>query len=194
MKKLLNLFLCIIVCSVLISSCGSKKTASTGYITPENVNASQILSPIELQKKGYSTYKQGDLNFLLKDLQSDTSNNQYSLKVNLQLKSFYHLQPYLIDSNEIKSFILNNESELITFNNLVGVKFYRTVINEFGVTRNFIKYHVFTYNNGYWVRVNESALQEYTISDSPKNNLNINTSFSSSDKTYYKLNYGFEKI
>jgi hypothetical protein len=150
MKFLHSHSLSIIISATLIFACGSRKNTSVTTTTSTQPSAS-VTSV--LSSPAYFKFEQDSINYFIKK-PSDSA--AYTGKVNVVFKleflkfGFRDYQIY-----QHKEFTLDRESDLITFNDVVGVKFYRITAIEFGQVKNYFKYKIFAYEQGVWLVVTE---------------------------------------
>jgi hypothetical protein len=183
-------FLYPILLLVLISSaCKSKKDSLSTFSSDSSAKSS--VNPAD---KKYFLYKQDTLSYLI-PANNDTTGHSDILKVVLKMETL------TIDANtysiyQTREFFLDKESELIIFNDQVGVKFFRTSIIEFGLHKNYYKYQLFTFENGQWKMCRESTdMSLITITKNRLSNLMRETTSvsSSSENLSFAMSFSFLK-
>lgn len=95
---------------------------------------------------------------------------------------------------QTREFTLTNESEFIHFDNAIGFKFFRVSNIEMGQHKNYFKYQIYIYENGYWKECLENAdMREIGISKKRSSNLSQEGTkvSSSSEKLNYAFSYSF---
>ena len=130
-------------------------------------------------------------------LKKPTDSAAYNGKVNVVFKLEYvKFGPRDYQIYQQREFSLDRESDLIIFNDVVGVKFYRITATEFGQVKNYFKYKLFAYEQGVWLVVTEQEqFAEMSFSKKKAGNLSKESTATSvsSEKFNCAFSYSFLK-
>lgn len=91
---------------------------------------------------------------------------------------------------QTREFMLNNESEFIQFDNVIGIKFFRVSNIEMGQQKNYFKYHIYIFDKGYW-REGKVSTEMQELSISKKRNSNLSREDTKVSSSSENLNYAF---
>ena len=185
--------LSIVISATLMLACGSRKNTSVTTTTSTQPSAS-VTSV--LTSPAYFLFEQDSINYFIKK-PSDSAAYTGNLNVVFKLE-YLKFGPRDYQIYQKKEFTLDRESDLITFNDVVGVKFYRITANEFGQVKNYFKYKVFAYEQGLglWLVVTEQEqFTEMSFSKNKTGNLSKEATATSvsSEKFNCAFSYSFLK-
>lgn len=185
MKVLHHQTLSILLSVTLIIACGSRKNTSVTTTT-----STQAIAPVTsvLSSPVYFKFEQDSINYFIK---KPTDSAAYNGKVNVVFKLEYvKFGPRDYQIYQQREFSLDRESDLIIFNDVVGVKFYRITATEFGQVKNHFKYKLFAYERGVWLVVTEQE-QFAAMSFSKKNAGNLSKEGTATSVSSEKFNCAF---
>ncbi len=166
---------------LFVTACSSKKQTVT-TTSPENGPESKT------SNANYYSYQQDTLKFLVKG-QKDSTVNDQPLQVILKMEtakignkdySFY----------QTREFKLDRESEFINFDNVIGIKFFRTSVTEFGQLKNYYKYQVLIFEKGQW-KVSYDNQDMHELSISKKRSSNLSREGTTVSSTSAELTFAF---
>lgn len=174
---------------LLSLACKSKKDALSTFSTNSSAKNS-----VSSSNRNYFLFKQDTLAYLI-PANTDTSGYSGLLKVVLKMETL-SLGKNLYSIYQTKEFELDRESELISFNQQVGVKFFRTSIKEYGQVKNYYKYQLFIFEKDQWKMCRESNdLTLLSITKKRSSNLTRETTSvsSTSEDVSFAMSFSFLK-
>lgn len=174
---------------LMSSACKSKKDTLSTFSSDSSAK-----NTVNSSNRNYFLFKQDTLSYLI-PANTDTSGYSGILKVVLKMETL-SLGKTIYSIYQTKEFELDRESELITFNNQIGVKFFRTSTQEYAQVKNYYKYQLFIFEKDQWKMCRESNdLTLLSIAKKRSSNLTRETTSvsSTSEDISFAMSFSFLK-